>query len=103
MEATDLIFKLRSVGYSIIADGFYLDISPADNLPPDLVNQLKKSKPEILCALHQEEELRLLVRLVSDHNNFSQEESDEALTYALRDPVNALICFTSLAHKAELI
>jgi hypothetical protein len=53
--------------------------------------------------LHQEEELRRLVRLVSDHHGFSQEDYEEALTHALRDPVDALTCFASLAHKAELI
>jgi len=60
MGATDLIFKLRSDGYSISADGGYLDISPADNLSPELLQQLKQGKPEILCALHQEEELKRL-------------------------------------------
>jgi len=58
---------------------------------------------ETRCSLHQEEELRRLVRLVSDHHGFSQEDYEEALTHALRDPVNALTCFTSLAHKAGLI
>jgi len=66
-------------------------------------NRAKQSKAEILCALHQEAELRRLVRLVSDHHSFSQEDYEEALEVALGDPVNALICFASLAHKAELI
>ncbi len=60
MGATDLIFKLRNVGYSIKADGGYLDISPADDLSPEFVKQLKQGKPEILCALRQEEELKRL-------------------------------------------
>ena len=47
MGATDLIFKLRNDGYSLKADGSYLDISPADNLSPELVHQLKLGKPEI--------------------------------------------------------
>jgi len=58
MGATDLIFKLRSDGYSISADGGYLDISPADDLSPELVKQLKLGKPEILCALNSEEKAR---------------------------------------------
>jgi len=58
---------------------------------------------ETRCSLHQEEELRRLVRLVSDHHGFSQEEHEEALTHALSDPVDALTCFASLAHKAGLI
>lgn len=54
MGAPDLIFELRSKGYSIQADGDYLDISPADNLPPELVKQLKQSKADILIELQRE-------------------------------------------------
>ena len=62
MGATDLIFKLRSDGYSIKADGGYLDIFPADDLSSDLVQQLKQGKPEILCALNREEKARAIRR-----------------------------------------
>ena len=103
MAAHDLIFKLRNTGYSIIADGSYLDISPAENLPEELVQQLRQSKAEILCALHGEEELKHLVRLVATHHNFSQKDYEEALYVALADPVNALTCFAALAHKAGLL
>lgn len=54
MGAPDLIFELRRKGYSIQADGGYLDISPADNLPPELLQQLKQSKTEILTELQRE-------------------------------------------------
>ncbi len=54
MGAPDLIFELRERGYSIKADGRYLDISPADDLPDDIVRQLKQRKFEILAALKQE-------------------------------------------------
>ena len=103
MGAPDLIFELRRKGYSIVADGGYLDISPADELSVEFVQQLRQSKFEILCALHREKELKRLVRLVSDHHGFSQVDYEEALDHALSDPVNALTCFTSLAYKAELI
>ena len=103
MGAPDLIFELRRKGYSIVADGNCLDISPADDLSVEFVQQLRQSKVEILCALHREKELKRLVRLVSDHNSFSQEDYEEAWIHALRDPVNALTCFTSLAHKAGLL
>src|SRR3989338_7288990 len=56
MGAPDLIFELRSNGYSIKADGRYLDISPADDLPDELVQQLKQHKPEILTALQLEQQ-----------------------------------------------
>ena len=103
MGAPDLIFELRRKGYSIVADGVYLDISPADDLSPEFVQQLKHSKSEILCALHREEELKRLVLLVSDHHHFSQEDYEEAMTNALRDQVDALTCYASLARQAELI
>jgi hypothetical protein len=103
MNTSILLTELRSKGYSIKAVGSYLDISPAENLSEELVTQLRKSKPEILCTLHQEQELRHLVRLVSDHHHFNEEDYEEALTHALADPVNALTCFTSLARRAELL
>jgi len=60
--AIDIIFKLRSDGYSISADGGYLDIFPADDLSPELVKQLKLGKPEILSALGREEKARAIRR-----------------------------------------
>jgi ribosomal protein L15E len=56
MGAPNLIIELRQKGYSIRADGGYLDISPSD-LPPDLVQQLKQSKSEILAELQKEEKV----------------------------------------------
>lgn len=103
MSATELITQLRTDGYSISVEGSYLDISPAEGLSQNLVEKLKRSKPEILCALHQEEELKKLVLLVSSYHGFNQEDYEEALTHALADPLNALICFTSLARQAKLL
>ncbi|MDO8414484.1 MAG: hypothetical protein Q7S51_11930 [Gallionellaceae bacterium] len=53
MGAPDLIFELRSKGYSIRADGGYLDISPAD-LPPEVVQTIRQSKAEIMTELQRE-------------------------------------------------
>ncbi len=103
MGANDLIFTLRESGFSVSTDNSRLQIAPAKKLTNDLKQTIQQSKIEILCALHQEEELKRLVRLVGDHHGFSQEDYEEALTHALSDPVNALTCFTALAHKAELI
>ncbi len=103
MGANDLIFTLRESGFSVSTDNSRLQIAPAKNLTNELKQTIQQSKVEILCALHQEEELRRLVRLVSDHHGFSQEDYEEALTHALNDPVDALTCFASLAHKADLL
>ena len=102
MAAPDLIFQLRSSGYSIRVDGSYLDISP-DELPPELVQQLKHNKTEILCVLHREDEVKRLVLLVCEHHGFKQEDYDEAIEHALEDQVLALTCFTALARQAGLI
>lgn len=56
MGAPDLIFELREAGYSIKADGRYLDISPADDLPAEIVEQLKQRKNEIIAALRLEQQ-----------------------------------------------
>jgi hypothetical protein len=55
MRANDLILELRQKGFTIREDGGYLDISPG-NIPPELVQQLTKSKPEILAELKREAE-----------------------------------------------
>jgi regulator of sirC expression with transglutaminase-like and TPR domain len=102
MGANDLFFTLRESGFSIHAKNSRLQIVPAKKLTNNLKQTIQQSKIEILCALHQEEELTRLVRLVSDHHGFSREDYEEALIHALSDPINALTCFASLAHKAEL-
>jgi hypothetical protein len=102
MGAPDLIFQLRNSGYSIRVDGSYLDISPAE-LPPELVQQLKHNKTEILCVLHREDELKRLVLSVSKRCGFSKEDYEEALHHALNNPVNAIACFKELERQTNLI
>lgn len=97
MGAPDLIFELRSKGYSIQADGDYLDISPAD-IPPELVRQLKQSKAEILTEL-QREKLENLVRLCARHYNFTEAELTQTLALALADPIAAMEAYSSVAKK----
>ncbi len=63
MEANDLILDLRNKGYSIRADGNYLDISPAD-LPPELVQTIRQSKAEILTELQREDRRKKAIALL---------------------------------------
>ncbi|OIQ83196.1 hypothetical protein GALL_350190 [mine drainage metagenome] len=67
MLAPELIFQLWTAGYSITADGQYLDISPADDLSPEIVEQLKQRKAEILSLLklEQQQDARLLTPVQS--------------------------------------
>ncbi len=101
MGANELIFNLRESGFSINVGNSCLQVSPAKKLSNELKQTIRQSKVEILCALHQEEELRRLVRLVSDRHGFTEEDYEEALTHALADPVSALTCFTELARQAS--
>ena len=110
MGAPDLIFELRRKGYSIRADGGYLDISPADNLPPELVQQLKQSKVEILTELQREArrqqvitELDRLINIVAKHHGFTETDVAHAFEIAHADAENALVCFRELSAEIEEI
>lgn len=97
MGAPDLIFELRRKGYSIRADGGYLDISPADNLPPELVQQLKQSKAEIMTELKQEVRREKAIAMLEAAPNtqraiYTDTDSDPhnvILTVAVRHPTPA--------------
>lgn len=54
-------------------------------------------------AAKEATELQGLVRLCGEFYGFTEAEHAEALATALADFDSAMICFTSLAHKAELI
>ncbi|MBI2778375.1 MAG: hypothetical protein HYX62_01095 [Gammaproteobacteria bacterium] len=66
MGALELILELRRKGCSIVADGGYLDISPADNLSPEMVQQLKQSKTEILAELQRETRRQKVITLLEE-------------------------------------
>lgn len=97
MGAPDLIFELRRNGYSIRADGGYLDISPADNLPPELVKTLRQSKAEILTELQREARrqkaiVMLEAALGTQRAIYTDTDSDPhnvILTVAVRYPTGA--------------
>lgn len=55
MGAFDLIRELRGAGVVVRADGGVLDISPADRLTDEMIDALKRHKPEILALLKTED------------------------------------------------
>jgi predicted nucleic acid-binding protein len=63
--------------------------------------QSKLTYTPVDIDLHKEE-FRRPVLLVSNYHGFSQEGNEEALALALADPVDALICYTSLARQVGL-
>lgn len=92
MGASELIFKLRNNGYSIVADGSYLDISPADNLSDKFVQQLKQRKTEILSELQREARQNKVLTMLKENPDkqravYADAESDQnnvILTIAVR-------------------
>ena len=103
MDAVNLLSNLRKDGFSIKTENSRLFIAPANNLTNEIKQNIKKSKAEILCALHRETELIRIISLVAEYNNFDKEDYKEAVEHALADPINALTCFSSLARRAGLL
>lgn len=103
MGANELLLHLRESGFSINTKNSRLQIAPAEKLTDELKQTIRESKTDILCALHREDELKRLVRLVSNHHGFTQADYNEALEIALGDQVAALTCFAALARDAGLI
>jgi len=92
MGAPDLIFELRRKGYSIVADGSYLDISPANDLSDEFVQQLKQRKTEILSELQRETRQKKVLTMLKENPDkqravYADTESDQdnvILTIAVR-------------------
>jgi len=103
MNTLELISKIRNDGCRIVVKDTFLDISPAEKLKPELLALLRHEKAEVLCALHQEEELKRMVYSVCVHHGFTQARYEEALRAALSDQANAITSFAALAHRAGLL
>lgn len=97
MGAPDIIIELRRAGCSIRADGEYLDISPAENVPSDMLQQLKQHKRQILAALELEQQSearrkKVLTMLAADtglqravHADMHSDPDNVILAIAIRD------------------
>jgi hypothetical protein len=103
MGAIELVLHLRTSGFSISAENFKLQISPAQKLTAELKQSISKCKTDILCSIRQEDELKRLVLLVSKRCGFSKEDYEEALHHALNNPVNAIACFMELERQTNQI
>ena len=78
MGAFDLINELRGAGVVVRADAGTLDISPADRLTDEMIDALKRHKPEILSLL-QKEDAQLFgnieqVKIVADRQEWKPEK-----------------------------
>ncbi len=103
MNTLELIKQIRNDGCLIVVNGSYLDISPAKNLKPELEDQIRHDKVEILCALHREKELTRLVNLAGNYYGFTKKRHTEVLMAALSNQANAITHFAALAHRVGLL
>jgi hypothetical protein len=87
MNATELITKLRNNGRSITVDGTFIDISPADDLSPEFVQQLKLSKTEILTELQRETRQQKVLAMLKE--NPDMHRATYADTHS--DPYNVVL------------
>jgi hypothetical protein len=103
MGAPELILEIRNRGCSIVADGGYLDISPADNLSPELVLQLKQSKADILAELQRETRRQKVIAILEENPDiqrayYTDTESDPnhiVLSIGVRHVARAIALKTS--------
>lgn len=93
MEAIEIIEYLRSNNFTVKADGQYLDLAPAEKVTDELIQRLKKYKPEIIAELKREERrLKVLAMLAENPDSqraiitdLDSDPEDVILTIAIRD------------------
>lgn len=54
MKAIELIEALKADGVTVKASGEYLELSPVEKITEELIQRLKKHKPEIISELRRE-------------------------------------------------
>lgn len=86
MGALEIIAELREQNFTVKADGEYLDLAPAEKVTEELIQRLKKYKPEIIAELKREERrLRVLAMLAENP------DSQRAIITDTTDPKNVLV------------
>ena len=66
MEALEIIKYLRDQNFSVRVDGEYLDLSPSEKIKNELIERLRKHKPEILAELKREERRKKILNMLAD-------------------------------------
>ena len=51
MDITGLLNKLKDHGVAVSVDGDYLSLCPGSQVPPDLANEIREHKSEVLAYL----------------------------------------------------
>lgn len=87
MEAIEIIEYLRANDFTVKADGEYLDLSPAEKVTDDLIQRLRKHKPEILKELQAETRRQKVLNMLADNPGLKR----AYLTDATADPDNVIL------------
>lgn len=87
MTPNDLIFCLRKDGFTVKADGQFLDIAPAEKVTADLLSELKRHKQDILQELHAENRQAKVLALLDENPSIKR----AVLTDTDSDPDNVIL------------
>ncbi|PTQ76738.1 hypothetical protein C8R26_11457 [Nitrosomonas oligotropha] len=89
----ELIEALKAEGVTVKADGDFLELSPAEKITDDLIQQLRTHKPAILAELRREERREKVLRMLAENPNTQRifvtdtksDSNSVILTFAIRD------------------
>ena len=83
----ELIEALKADGVTVKADGDFLELSPLEKVTAELIQRLRKHKPEILAELKREQRREKVLAMLAD-----KPESQRAIITDLdSDPDNAIL------------
>ena len=83
----ELIEILRADGLTIEADGDFIEIKPAHKVTEELMNRLRKHKPEILAELKREERSAKVLSMLADQPGIQR----TFLTDSEADPQHVIV------------
>ena len=94
MEAAEIIEYLRQRELNVtLADGDFLELSPAEKITHELIERLRKHKPAIIAELRREERREKVLRMLAENPNIQRafvtdtkcDSNSVILTFAIRD------------------
>lgn len=87
MGANKIIEYLREQNFTVKANGEYLELAPAEKITAELIQRLRKHKPEIIAELKREQRRKKVLAMLAD-----KPESQRAIIIDLDgDPDNVIL------------
>jgi len=93
MKAIEIIAELRQQNFTVKSDGEYLDLAPAEKVTDELIQRLKKYKPEIIAELKRESRRLKALSILEERpdsqrafiTDLDSDPDDVILTIAIRN------------------